>query len=144
MAAGRARGAGMGEGSDVRALLLLLAFSTPCSAQRVVHPVGVPISSLSDTLPHPTGKQHDSLFGLDKPKHFLLSAFIESVTFSSLQAAGSDYRSNIAAGAGIAGLLGVGKELHDRRTTGLFSFGDLVWDAAGAATAAVLLRHTYR
>jgi hypothetical protein len=38
----------------------------------------------------------------------------------------------------------VGKELRDRRVTGLFSVRDLAWDAAGAGSMSLLLSHTAR
>jgi len=126
------------------ALPLLFATSSPCRAQVPTAPAPASEFSAADTLRRPAHKERGSLLGLDKPKHFLLSAFIESVTFSSLEAAGSRYRANIAAAAVVTGVLAVSKEIHDRRANGLFSFGDLVWDAAGAATAALMLRHTYR
>lgn len=87
---------------------------------------------------------HDAVFGLDKPKHFLLSAFIESVSFASLQAAGASRHSSMIGGVSATAVFAIGREIHDRRTKGLFSFGDLVWDALGAGAGAVMLRHTYR
>jgi uncharacterized protein YfiM (DUF2279 family) len=41
-------------------------------------------------------------------------------------------------------VVGVGKELHDRATHGDVSARDLVWDAAGAASATALLVRTAR
>jgi uncharacterized protein YfiM (DUF2279 family) len=87
---------------------------------------------------------HDAVFGLDKPKHFLLSAFIESATFAGLQAGGASRRTAMSGGLSAASVFAIGREIHDRRTKGLFSFGDLVWDALGAGAATVMLRHTYR
>jgi uncharacterized protein YfiM (DUF2279 family) len=126
----------------VLTVVLLMATSRLARAQAPATPAsGVPGA---DTLHRAIHKERDSLLGLDKPKHFLLSAFVEGVTFSSLQVTGSGYRTNIAAAAVVTAAVGVGKEIHDRRAKGLFSFGDLFWDAAGAATAAIMLRHTYR
>ena len=87
---------------------------------------------------------HDALVGLDKPKHFLLSAFVESGSFAALEAAGASRRASMIGAVSAVSVLGIGREIHDRRTKGLFSFGDLVWDAFGAGAAAVMLRHTYR
>jgi uncharacterized protein YfiM (DUF2279 family) len=105
-------------------------------------PVGVTaiVIQAADSTPKP----HDSLFGLDKPKHFLLSAFVQSFAFASLQATGASYSSDIAGATVATAAVGIGKELHDRKTTRLFSFGDLFWDAAGAATATAMLWHTHR
>ncbi len=97
----------------------------------------------SSQAPHPASA-HDALFGLDKPKHFLLSAFIESASFAGLQGAGASRRTAMIGGVSGAAVFAIGREIHDRRTKGLFSFGDLLWDALGASAAAVMLRHTYR
>lgn len=96
----------------------------------------------SSRAPHPA-PAHDAIFGLDKPKHFLLSAFIESASFAGLQAAGASRRTAMIGGISAASVFAFGREIHDRRTKGLFSFGDLVWDALGAGAALIMLRHTY-
>jgi uncharacterized protein YfiM (DUF2279 family) len=41
-------------------------------------------------------------------------------------------------------MVGVGKEVHDRRTKGEFSVRDLAWDAAGAGSASLLLVRTVK
>ena len=81
----------------------------------------------------------DSIVGIDKLKHFLLSGFVESVTFAGLQAAGANRSASLAGAAGAAATIAIGREVHDRRVTGLFSFGDLVWDALGAGAAMLIL-----
>ena len=86
----------------------------------------------------------DSFLGLDKPKHFLLSFFIESSSFAAIQAAGSDRRQAMTGAIVMTSAFAVGREIHDRKTKGLFSFGDLFWDAVGAGAASLMLRHTYR
>jgi putative lipoprotein len=88
---------------------------------------------------------HDSWFGIDKIKHFFMSAFIESVSYSALQAAHVNRRSALAGAVGVTAAFGVGRELHDRRTPGnWFSYRDLTWDAIGTAAGAVLLTHTIK
>jgi uncharacterized protein YfiM (DUF2279 family) len=87
---------------------------------------------------------HDSFLGLDKPKHFLISFFIESSSFAAIQAAGADRRRAMTGASLITSGFAVGREIHDRSEKGLFSIGDLLWDALGAGTAIVMLRHTYR
>src|SRR5947208_2161090 len=82
----------------------------------------------------------DSFLGLDKPKHFLLSAFVESASFASFEAAGAGRRPAMAAAVSLTALVGVGREIHDRKTKGLFSIYDLTWDALGAGAAALMLR----
>lgn len=87
----------------------------------------------------------DSWFGIDKIKHFFMSAFIESVSYSALQAARVNHRSALGGAIGITLGLGVGREIHDKRTPGnIFSVRDLTWDAIGTAAGAVLLSHTIR
>lgn len=90
---------------------------------------------LALTIAAPPG---DGWFGVDKLKHFLVSAFVQSVGYSIASAAGAD-RVTAHAGAGVVTLgVGIWKEGHDRNATG-FSTKDLAWDAAGALAAAALL-----
>ena len=86
----------------------------------------------------------DSFVGLDKPKHFLLSFFIESTSFAAIQVGGADRKPAITGAILITSAFAVGREIHDRKTKGLFSIGDLFWDALGAGAGIVMLRHTYR
>ena len=87
----------------------------------------------------------DSWFAIDKVKHFFMSAFIESVSYSSLQAAHANHRSAMAGAIGVTAAFGVGKEIHDyRNPNNHFSIKDLSWDAIGAGVGLVLLSHTIR
>ena len=86
----------------------------------------------------------DHWFGADKLKHFFVAAFTQSVTYSALQAAHVKHRPAMSGALAVTAVVSVAKEFHDRRTTGLFSMRDLVWDAAGAGVAAVLIEHTVR
>jgi hypothetical protein len=81
----------------------------------------------------------DSVVGIDKLKHFLLSGFVESVAFAGLQAAGAGRDASLAGAGGVTVVVALGREVHDRRATGLFSLGDLMWDALGAGAAMLLL-----
>ena len=81
----------------------------------------------------------DSILGVDKLKHFLLAGFVESVTFAGLQAVGADRNVSLTGAAAATVTVSLGRELHDRRTSGLFSVGDLVWDALGAGAAFLIL-----
>jgi uncharacterized protein YfiM (DUF2279 family) len=86
---------------------------------------------------------HDSWFGADKIKHFFMSVFVESVTYSALQAARVNHRPALAGAIGFTMAVGVGREIHDKRTPGKwFSYQDLTWDAIGATAGAVMLAHT--
>lgn len=90
--------------------------------------------------PHP-----DAWFGIDKIKHFFISAFIESLSYSALQAARVHHRSAMAGAIGITIGFGVGREIHDQRTPGnIFSVRDLTWDLIGTGGGAALLSHTIR
>ena len=90
--------------------------------------------------PHP-----DPWFGIDKVKHFFMSAFINSVSYSALQAAKVNHHSAMAGAIGITMAAGLGREIHDMRVPGnIFSVRDLTWDAIGTAAGAVLTAHTIR
>lgn len=87
----------------------------------------------------------DSWFGIDKIKHFFISAFIESVSYSALQAARVNHRTALNGAIGVSAAVGVARELHDKRTPGnRFSYKDLAWDALGIGAGAIVLRHTIK
>lgn len=86
----------------------------------------------------------DGWWGADKLRHFFLSAFVQSVTYSAARAARIDHTPAIATATAATAIVGVGKELRDRRTGGSFSARDLAWDAAGAGVASGLLARTHR
>ena len=92
-----------------------------------------------------TAVARDSWFGIDKIKHFFISAFIESVSYSALQAANAKRRPAMAGAIGVSASFGVARELHDRRTPGNhFSYRDLTWDALGIGAGAAMLKHTVK
>ena len=92
----------------------------------------------------PAAAPADRWLGRDKVKHFLTSAFVQSVAYASLQAAGAE-RGAALAGASVATMgAGGAKEVADRRRGGPFSVRDLTWDAAGAGAATLLLVRTQR
>jgi uncharacterized protein YfiM (DUF2279 family) len=85
----------------------------------------------------------ESWFGVDKIKHFFISAFIESISYSALQAANVKRRPALAGAIGVTAGIGLARELHDRRKPGSrFSYRDLTWDALGIGAGAVMLTHT--
>jgi putative lipoprotein len=87
----------------------------------------------------------DAWFGVDKIKHFFMSAFIESVSYSALQAAHARHRAAMTGAIGITLGLGLGREIHDMRTPeNIFSVRDLTWDVLGTGAGAALLSHTIR
>ena len=92
-----------------------------------------------------TAVTRDSWFGIDKIKHFFISAFIESVSYSALQAAHVDRQPAMAGAIGVSAAFGVARELHDKRTPGNhFSYRDLTWDALGITAGAVMLKRTVK
>ena len=54
-----------------------------------------------------TAVARDSWFGIDKIKHFFMSAFIESVSYSALQAAHVKRRPALAGAIGVSAAFGV-------------------------------------
>ena len=89
-------------------------------------------------------KPKDTPFGPDKVKHFLIAGFVESVAFAGLQAAGANR--NAARSGALAAVAGasIGREIHDRKTKGLFSKADLIWDALGAGAALLIINKTQK
>lgn len=86
----------------------------------------------------------DSILGIDKLKHFLLAGFVESVAFAGLQAVGADRNASLAGAGATVVVVSFGRELHGHKTSGLFSVGDLVWDALGAGAAMLVLTRVQR
>ena len=95
--------------------------------------------ALSLTTPPP-----DKWFGGDKLKHFFMAAFTQSVAYSALQAARVRHDQALAGAWAVTATVSVAKEIHDRRSYGLFSVRDLVWDAAGAGAATLLIARSVR
>jgi uncharacterized protein YfiM (DUF2279 family) len=92
-----------------------------------------------------TGVVRDSWFGVDKIKHFFISAFVESITYSALRAANVKRRPALAGAVGVTAVVGVARELHDRKKPGnRFSYRDLTWDALGIGAGAMMLAHTMK
>ena len=90
---------------------------------------------------HPSG---DSWFGVDKVKHFFMGAFVQSVAYSAIRASGGSHTASLTGATGVTAGVSVAKELWDAHSGGTPSVRDLVWDAAGAGTATVLLRRSVR
>jgi len=86
----------------------------------------------------------DRWFSADKIKHFFVSAFVQSLTYSALRSADLHHRDALAGAAVASAAIAVGKELRDMRGETGFSGRDLVWGAAGVAGASLLLDQTRR
>lgn len=99
------------------------------------------VSSRPDSV---TARPSDTFLGADKVKHFMMSAFIEAIGFNSLQAANVDRGASLGAATALTLGIGVARELHDGRTKGLFSLGDLTWDTLGTAAALLIFSHSQR
>lgn len=83
----------------------------------------------------------DKWLAPDKLKHFFMSAFIESASYSALREARVSHHDALVGAAGIAVGAGLGKEVHDSWAGEGFSMRDLTWDAAGTAAGAAFLSH---
>jgi uncharacterized protein YfiM (DUF2279 family) len=81
-------------------------------------------------------------FGPDRLKHFFLSFFVQSASYSVARAANADNRTALIAASGVTAAAAVSKELWDRKRGAGFDRGDLVWDALGAGAATALLVRT--
>ena len=96
------------------------------------------------TFGAPAERPAESWFGADKLKHFVTSAVVQGMGYGALRATNAGHRSSVIGATTLTAAAGIGKELHDRRTTGLFSLRDLAWDAAGAGAATVVVVRTER
>ena len=86
----------------------------------------------------------DGLIGADKLKHFFIAGFVESMAFAGSQAIGANRSTARGAAIGVTAVVSVGREVHDRKTKGLFSIRDLAWDALGATAALIVLNKTQK
>ncbi len=98
----------------------------------------------TDSLPVHSLTPRDTFLGPDKVKHFLMSAFIEDLGFGGLRTLGTSRGVAIGVASAVTVAAGVGREIHDGRTKGLFSFGDLTWDALGLAAGVLVISHSQR
>lgn len=84
----------------------------------------------------------DPWFSPDKAKHFAIAAFVESVSFAGLEAAGANRNASVAGAVSVTAAVSLLREIHDKRVKNQFSFRDLTWDLAGGVAAFVMLRRT--
>lgn len=92
----------------------------------------------------PGARADDGWFSADKAKHFLSSAFVQSLAYGSLRGVGVSHAAALAGASVTTAAVGVGKELYDARSGGDPSMRDLAWDAAGAGAVSLLLAHSAR
>jgi uncharacterized protein YfiM (DUF2279 family) len=81
-------------------------------------------------------------FGPDRVKHFFLSFFVQSASYSVARAANAGHGPALIAASGVTATAAVAKEVWDRKRGAGFDVGDLVWDALGAGAATALLVRT--
>jgi putative lipoprotein len=96
------------------------------------------------SLARPGGASPDAWHGEDKLKHFVTSAFVQSFGYGVLRRTGVSHTVALSGATAATATVGVGKEVWDARGHGTPSAKDLVWDAAGAGLATVLLVRTAR
>ena len=92
----------------------------------------------------PAALPADRWIGGDKAQHFFTSAFVQSMTYSTLRSTGISHGVALGGATATTAAVGIGKEFRDLRVKGEFSYRDLVWDAAGAGAATTLLVRTRR
>jgi len=76
--------------------------------------------------------------GVDKYMHYIACLLIALFTFAICNMCGLGAYSAIPA-LTLPMIIGVGKEIHDKRTTGVFENADIAADFFGVFTAAVLI-----
>ena len=84
----------------------------------------------------------DPWFGPDKVKHFFTAAFVQSFSYGALRTTGLGNGPSLGGATVVTAAASFGKELWDARGRGTPSARDLVWDAAGAGAASLLLIKT--
>jgi putative lipoprotein len=92
----------------------------------------------------PGARADDGWFSADKAKHFLTSAFVQTLAYGSLRGVGASHAAALVGATVTTAAVGAGKELYDARTGGDPSARDLTWDLAGAGAMTLLLAHTAR
>ena len=94
-------------------------------------------------LSTPAAPSSDEWFGVDKVQHFFVAAFVQSFSYSAIRAAGADHRASLIGASAVTASVSIGKEIWDGHSgQGTRSARDLVWDAAGATAATLLLRRS--
>ena len=81
----------------------------------------------------------DGWLGEDKLRHFFTAAFVQSMGYGTMRAAGAGHAVALTAASAATAGVSVGKEVWDAGGRGSASARDLAWDAAGAGAASVLL-----
>jgi uncharacterized protein YfiM (DUF2279 family) len=120
-------------------LLWLLQANAPALREqplRTVPCAGVCSAPLFARVPQPIS---DRWFAEDKMRHLAMAFATTSFGHAAARAAGADAGTATALGAAATVVASIGKEVFDRRAGGIFSYRDLVWDAAGILLGVALV-----
>ncbi len=106
-------------------ILLFLAMSL-IGAQKI-H-----VSKDASRINHKTGVFRDAWFSQDKFLHFSVCAAIPGYAYHvSVCRLNKDENLGRVYSISITALIGIGKEIYDKKRSGHFSWKDLVWDGMG-------------
>ena len=92
----------------------------------------------------PLASPGDDWFAPDKVQHFFSSAFVQTMSYGALRTTGLNHGSALAGATITTATVGIGKEIHDLKTHGDFSYRDMTWDAIGTGAATIVLVRTQR
>lgn len=85
-------------------------------------------------------KLEDKFFAEDKLKHFSVCFFLTSIIYQECKYELKIREKNsIYLGITIPLSLGIAKEIYDKKSYGLFSFKDILWDIGGIISATFLI-----
>jgi len=90
----------------------------------------------------PAGRAGGPWFTPDRVKHFFMSFFVQSASYSVARGVGLGREVALVPATAATAAVGLSKELWDRRRGTGFDRRDLVWDALGAGAASALLLRT--
>jgi uncharacterized protein YfiM (DUF2279 family) len=94
--------------------------------------------------PQERAAPEDRWLARDKALHFAVSAVVQGTTHAVLRANGFAYREAAWTAGATTMVVGVGKEVWDRRAGRVFSWKDLAADAAGGGAGAVVMAQAGR
>jgi len=97
---------------------------------------------LAVALVGPIARPAGGWFGADRIKHFFLSFFVQSASYSAARGVGLGREAALIPASAATAAVGLSKELWDRNRGLGFDRRDLVWDALGAGAASALLVRT--
>ena len=112
-----------------------------------MHIKAIAIATIISASPLSAQAKHkpvDPWFGNDKPRHFLMAGFVESLTFGGLELAGANRSTSKVGAISAATIISIGREIHDRKVEKGFSVKDLAWDGLGMAAAFLVINKTQR